>query len=255
MNGGEYIRPPGTYYDNLAHPRRADEAVEIAVIQEHRFAFFYWLKWKNELGGDVPPNLISLDWHADLAAPSKSECDELKALDTNDYKSASIFCWEKLNSGNDGHILSAAYLGLIGDIYVVCKQEHTTLRKLNDLNGNTHEIHCYNSVDNLLGELKSDSNANVFLDIDLDYFTESQDPCGGGEHLKLVGDDDIRGILNPESELFAWMLERLSGMTIATEPKCCGGFINSNHLFSVVSSALFHPPLLSHKAGWKHRAT
>jgi len=254
MDGGKYIRPPGTYYDILAHPARANQAVEVAVVQDHRFVFFYWLKWNNELGVEIPsPTLVSLDWHADLVPPSEGERAELMALDTNNYKSVAILCWEKLNPLNDGHILSAAYLGLIGDICVVCKQKHTTPDRFRDVNGNIHAIRCYRSVDELFRELKNEGNANVFFDIDLDYFTESTDPCGGGVNVQLVGDDDIRGILNPQSELFAWMFERLAGMTIATEPKFCGRFVNSNHLFSIVSSALFHPTLLSQRCGWKHR--
>lgn len=255
MNSCEYIlRPPGTYYDILPHPSGANESIEVAVVQDHRFAFFYWLKWKIRLGLKTPsPVLISFDWHEDLAWPEESECDELNALNINDYKSIAIFCWDKLNPLNDSHILSAAYLDLVGDVYVLRKQENgSSSFDFNDVNGNVHVIRCYSSVDEMFEGVKQINGAKVFLDIDLDFFTESSEHCGGGEHVQLVSDENIEMLLNPASNLLVWMFERMVGFTIATEPEFCGGFINSNHLLSVVNDALFSPPLLSHKSNWKH---
>ena len=42
MESSEYIRPPGTYYDIMAHPVDRKQAIEVAIVQDHRFAFFYW---------------------------------------------------------------------------------------------------------------------------------------------------------------------------------------------------------------------
>jgi hypothetical protein len=254
MNSNEYIlRPPGTYFSILPHPSCIDESVEVAVVQDHRFAFFYWLKWKNGFGFEAPsPILISFDWHEDLAWPEESECEELNALNTNDYKSIATFCWEKLHSQNDGHILSAAYLDLIGDIYVLRKQDRLSTFDFYDVNGKAHVVRCYSSIDKLLTEIKQVNDTKVFFDIDLDYFTESTEPSGGGEHLQLVPDEDIITMLNPASDLFIWMFKRLAGITIATEPLFCGGLVNSNHLLSVVNDALFYPQLLSHRPNWKH---
>lgn len=257
MNSCEYIlRPPGTYYDILPHPSGANESREVAVVQDHRFAFFYWLKWKNRLGFKAPsPVLISFDWHEDLNWPDASERDELNALNINDYKSIAIFCWDKLSPLNDSHILSAAYLDLVGDVYVLRKQKNgSSSFNFNDVNGKVHVIRCYSSIDELFTEIKQVKVTMVFFDIDLDYFTESTDRCGGGEHVQLIPDEDIMTMLNPASDLFIWLFERLAGVTIATEPVCCGGFVNSNHLLSVVNDALFYPPLLSHRSNWKHLA-
>jgi hypothetical protein len=86
----------------------------------------------------------------------------------------------------------------------------------------------------------------------LDYFTESPDLCGGGENVSLVTDCEVKATLDPNGELMAWLFQRMAGMTIATEPKCCGGLLNSNHLLSVLSDCLFHPQLMGHGSTWRH---
>ena len=253
MNANRYIRPPGTYYDIVAHPTDAQRAIEVAIVQDHRFAFFYWLKWSKEQKELlVPPTLISLDWHQDLAAPCDLECEWLRELDTNDYKSVSFFCWDKLHCLNDGHILAAAYLNIIGDVHVVQKQRDECPDNFKDIAGGIHTIHCYESTEALMQAVSSQEHTSVFLDIDLDYFTESSDLCGGGGDLKLVAREEIHTCLRPDGEFMSWVFPRMSGMTIATEPEFCGGLVNSNYLFGVVNDTLFHPPLLSHRAGWRH---
>jgi hypothetical protein len=103
-----------------------------------------------------------------------------------------------------------------------------------------------------MAELTQVSDSRVFFDVDLDYFTESPDLCGGGKNVSLVPDCEVKATLDPKGELMAWIFQRMSGMTIATEPEFCGGLINSNHLVSVLSDCLFHPQLMGHGSTWKH---
>ena len=254
MDSDEYIRPPGTYYDIVPHPTDANLSIEVAIVQDHRFAFFYWLKWRRRNKSIEPPLLVSLDWHQDLAAPCELEREWLSSLDTNDYKKVSFFCWDKLHCHNDGHILAAAYLNIIGDIHVVQKQEEASIKYFIDVDGRTHAIHCYESIDALVHEVSTNEHPSVLFDIDLDYFTESPDSCGGGENVKLVPAEDIHACLSSDGKLLRWIFPRMYGMTIATEPEFCGGLVNSNSLFGVVNDTLFSPALLSHRAGWKHDA-
>jgi hypothetical protein len=252
MDTDEYIRPPGTYDDIIAHPTDANQAIEIAVVQDHRFAFFYWLKWWKSLAAhSQPPTLVSLDWHRDLYPPCADECQWLRALDTSDFKSVAFFCWDKLHCLNDGHVLAAAYLNIIGDIHVAQKEDGPPVEEHTDVNGNVHTVHCYDSIEALTQGLAAQEHSWVFFDIDLDYFTESRDPCGGGENLELVSPAEIKAILCPNGPLMSWIFPRIRGMTIATEPEFCGGLINSNNLLAVLSDALFEPRLLSHHACWK----
>ncbi|MFA4906666.1 MAG: UPF0489 family protein [archaeon] len=253
MNIDEYIRPPGTYYDILPHPNDDNRSMEVAIVQDHRFAFFYWLKWiKGQYGLPTPPSLISLDWHRDLAAPGTIECEWLKKLDTTNFKEVAFFCWDKLNCLNDGHILAAAYLNIIGDIYVVQKQELPSTERFKDIEGRIHTINCYRSVEALTEAISKIECLSVFFDIDLDYFTKSPDSCGGGERVELVSETDIRINLAPNGGLLSWIFPRIYGMTIATEPEFCGGLGNSNNLLTLVNDTLFEPPLLSHRADWRH---
>ncbi len=255
MDTDQYIRPPGTYYDIVPHPSDLNSSTEIAIVQDHRFAFFYWLKWvKGEDALPTPPSLISFDWHLDLAAPCELECEWLRALDTSNFREIALFCWDKLHCLNDGHILAAAYLNIIGDIHVVQKQDEPTSDHFKDYEGRIHEIYCYDSVSALVAALSDREYSSAILDIDLDYFTESPDKCGGGENITLTPDTDIRSLLEPGGELLSWVMPRMRGMTIATEPEFCGGLVNSNHLFSVVNDSLFHPQLCSHRPRWRHHA-
>jgi hypothetical protein len=254
MDNDEYIRPPGTYYDIVSHPTDAQRAIEVAIVQDHRFAFFYWLKWIKKNEPLSPPLLVSLDWHQDLASPCELDCKLLSDLDTNNYKAISLFCWDKLHCHNDDHILAAAYLNIIGDIHVVQKQYGASNENFEDIDGRIHTIHCYESVDALVEEVSSKKHPSVLFDIDLDYFTESSDLCGGGKNVKLVPAEDIRDCLRPDGALLSWVFPRMCGMTIATEPEFCGGLVNSNNILGVVNDALFSPALLSHRARWRHHS-
>ncbi len=101
-------------------------------------------------------------------------------------------------------------------------------------------------------ELLKSNIDEVFFDIDLDYFTESDDPCGGGEDLALMDDKAITLLLDPHSSLIEWVLKRTEGMTIATEPKWCGGLSNSNRIYNILDNTLFLNNLFSKNTKWKH---
>jgi hypothetical protein len=251
-----FLLPPGCKIDILRHPGGDNVAVEIALFQEHRYAFFFWLRWSRYLRGEGErvPALVSLDWHEDLAGPDEDECKELLALDQEAPREVALFCWEKLNPLNDGHILAAAYLGFLGDVYVVRKQRREPLADFIDASGTAHRIRCFDSTAALLAQVGTEEHQRVFFDVDLDFFTESRDPHGGGESVTLVSDAEILKALDPTGPLMAWLIPRLSGFTIATEPEFCGGIENSNHLLSVLSAALFSPAMLSHRSKWRHLA-
>lgn len=255
MSDNEYIDPPGASYDTIAHPSGRNEAIEIALMRDHRFAFYYWFKWWKkinwELSNDKAPPLISIDWHRDLCAPCGSEKHELQQINLGSYKETALFCWDKLNPLNDGHILSAAYLNLIGDIYVLCKQDNGEKEPtFKDQWNNEHFVKCFDSSEELYKELSSLENEKVYFDIDLDYFVESNDPCGGGiVELKC---DDITALLHPNSDLMEWLFQRMEGMTIATEPEFCGGLSNSNKIFNTLDVTLFNSSLFGKSVTWTH---
>jgi len=251
-NDDQYICPPGTDYSIVASPNGCNEAIEVALMKEHRFAFYYWYKWAKVSCFESPPALVSIDWHQDLCTPCGTEKQELDNIDLNSFLEVARFSWEGLNPLNDGHILAAAYLNLVGNVYVLCKQEiHDPVSTLIDTYGNSHIVFCFHDKSALLRKLKESNEESIYLDIDLDYFTESPDPCGGGE-LTVMSKSHIENVIEPTSTFMQWCFQRMLGMTIATEPKFCGGVKNSNFIFDTVDSKLFSLPLFGSKVEWAH---
>lgn len=173
-------------------------------------------------------------------------------LNLDSYKEVALFSWDKLNQLNDGHILAAAYLNLIGDIYVLCKQDGTEDEDFIDHWGNKHKIICFDSKEHLFDELSENTINEIYFDIDLDFFIESEDICEGGEDLTLMDEKDILSLLDINSRFMQWIFKRMEGMTIATEPKWCGGLINSNKIYKILDNTLFNNQLFSKKEKWKH---
>jgi hypothetical protein len=253
MKDNEYLCPPGTDYSIISKPNGCDEAMEIALMKEHRFAFYYWFKWAKVNKFNTPPALVSIDWHQDLCVPCEAEKAELNNIDLNSFLEVARFSWEKLNPLNDGHILAAAYLNLIGNVYVLCKQEiKKPVVTFSDIYENKHTIYCFHDKNDLTRALQESSENSIYLDIDLDYFTNSSEPDGGGENLTVMSNSQIENIIDPTSSFMKWCFQRMHGMTIATEPKFCGGVKNSNYIFDVVDSKLLSLPLLGPRVEWAH---
>lgn len=250
-----HIEPPGVLRQILSHPVNATEAIELALFQEHRYAFFYWNKWMCKNEGSNPPCLVSLDWHQDLCYPCETEMEWLDNLDLTSNGDVSIFSWAKLAGNNDGHILSAAYLNLIGNIYVHCRQEmgRDTWEdeELTDRYGNKHTIKKFNTYEGLQNALLKSSETSVFFDIDLDFFSLKNGLSDGSFEFTYLSDDEIRKMLDIDNPLIKWIFERLKGITIATEPGHCGGLIKSNKFLNLISDIYFKPELFAPKCNWK----
>jgi hypothetical protein len=244
---GTDLEPPGTYSSTVSHSSSRGYC-EIALVHEHRFAFYFWNKWARERGRGVRPALVTVDWHTDLCGPGSEEESSLAELDQADDSEVALFAWSQLNPLNDGHVLAAAYLGLIGDIYVLCKQDKPEEFSFEGRAGlsNVKVYHDPSELMNAVRELPA-----VILDVDLDYFTRSSDPCGGGERVSLVGSDKIAGLLDPHQGLIAPVLPHLVGMTIALEPEFCGGLSNAHRLLRKLNQVMFDGTLLSEDARWR----
>ncbi len=254
---GHPISPPGCTSDFIDHPTRRDKAVEIGVVLQHRFAFFYWLRWHAERKpSHPPPNLLTIDWHDDVGGDCDFTPDEIKQLNPTDENELSLFCWAGLRSLNDGQIAPAQYLNAVGDVYVILKQfkeEDSTEdrhRTQVDMNGTTHGIFYYDTPEDFLKAHANDPVHPLILDLDLDYFTSD---ANSGEHgdQQRVSDREIKKVVSLDGPLMRWILPRLDGFTIALEPKYCGGVGNCAHILGVVSSTLCDPPLLSAGMKWR----
>jgi hypothetical protein len=250
-----YIIPPGSDIQILTHPYNTNGAIELAIFQEHRYAFFYWLKWTREAKKETPPCLVSLDWHQDLCFPCETEKDWLINLDQTHDGEVAIFAWSKLAGNNDGHILSAAYLNLIGNIYVHCRQGsfESTWRdeELIDMYGNRHLIKKFKTFEALENHMLQTKEDKVYFDIDLDFFTIQNPYNGKGNLFTYMKRGGIQDILSPERPLIDWIFQRLSGFTIATEPQHCGGLLASNKLLNQLDNIFFSPGLFSPNCDWR----
>ncbi|SBW05731.1 hypothetical protein KL86DYS2_12844 [uncultured Dysgonomonas sp.] len=83
----------------------------------------------------------------------------------------SFYAWAKLYPHNDNHIVSATYLNLIGDIYVVCKQTHygkinDGVKKFKDVHGNVHYNRKFESHEQLMQHVER-KGSNRYISIQI----------------------------------------------------------------------------------------
>lgn len=238
-----------THEYKLAHPggNRRDE-IELAIFRDHRFSFYYWMKWARKSDG-APPALVTIDWHRDLAPPSEADQKALDRISEAGLPEIWRFTETELDPHNDAQVLSAAWLNLIGDIVLLknygMKQEETC----SDRNGDMHRILEFEIYESFSAEILSRDDHRIYLDIDLDYFVKNKVAPHQRKDVRLYADKEIREIINPDNKLFRYLFNRIEGITIATEPRYCGGIGNSSHLLKVVLERLFTPGM-----DWKHLA-
>lgn len=243
------LMPPGTYLEKLPHPDESRSAMlEMAIFKEHRFAFYFWNRWKQGLNPAIPPpSVATIDWHRDLAPPSKTEKAALKELNLANPEVVARYTWSQLDTHNDSHLLSAAYLNLIGDIYLLKNYGKNQKGTFEDAFGNTHHIFEYQASSQFADAIRSSDEKKWYLDIDLDYFVKEKIAAHQLKEVRLQEDAAIQSLLKGDSLLVEYLFPRLEGITIATEPRYCGGIRKSNHLLTLVLDCFFTPEMQ-----WKH---
>ena len=264
----EFVTPPGTLVEILAHPiYQQSQSIELALFAEHRYSFFFWNKWTRKLiAGDIinhVPALITLDWHQDLVYPTTEEKRWLRTLDVSSNKNVSLYAWGNLRPLNDTHVLSAAYLNLIGNIYIHCRQgdfeDDWKDEYIKDRFGNIHTIRKFKNYDDLEAHLLSSREHHAYFDIDLDFFTIDNPLNGAGKDFTYLKNAEIVQMLQLERPLIKWLFQRICGITIATEPEHTGGLFHSNKLLEVINNIYFKPSLFTNygenwrkSCTWKH---
>ena len=241
----DYSNPPGAFVDILPHPYdKINRAIEKVVIIEHRFSFFYWLKWYKELIKKSriksPPLLVTLDYHRDLAI-SKSEKEELDDVINYNQSDLASFCWSRMNTLNNGHVLAAAYTNVIGDIVLLKRQvgfDDNEENIFKDKFNNDHKIYEFTDVDEFEKHLIERQENSVFFDIDLDYFIVSEGNFSAKDSWEMMKEKNIKEIINLERPFIKWILERLEEYTIATEPRYCGGILKSCKILSIIEEGI-----------------
>lgn len=253
LNSKRSVHPPNSLYYYLSHPGKENEdVIQLATFFEHRYAFYFWTQWRQT--SNLNCDLVSLDWHQDLCYPGVTTQKELELLNLENPGEISRFSWARLSSNNDNHILSAAYLNQINDIWVVCKQ-HMDFQSqdefLTDCFGNRHTIRKFKTPGDLLSELSKSKVQKIYLDIDLDYFTIENSTSNSNHHFTYESDEFIANWFSLDSKLMKWLLQRIQGITIALEPIHCGGISKSLKYLSIIEELWFNQSL-GHGVEWKH---
>jgi hypothetical protein len=184
--------------------------------------------------------LVSIDWHQDLCGPDPEESAGLAVLDRTNDSEIALFAWSQLNPLNDGHVRAASKVGIIGDVYVLCRQE------LVEEEDNVRVFHDPELFRAAVADLPE-----AILDIDLDYFIHSSEPFGGGDKAKLVPYAEIGRVLNPRTGVIAELVPKLAGITIAIEPEWCGGLKRAYRLLQAVNEIMFDGSLLTGSVHWR----
>ncbi|MBD2769375.1 hypothetical protein IC235_15915 [Hymenobacter sp. BT664] len=255
FRNGSYVVPPGCRKEILTHPSGDGRVVEVALFQEHRYAFYYWLNWTRESKQVAPPCLVSLDWHQDLGYPGDIEQEWLDKLDQTDNAAVAGFCWASLPGNNDGQIMAAAYLNLIGNVYVHCRDgngDDWDDEHFEDKFGNSHIVRKFKTPQQLEAALFASNEQAVYFDIDLDFFTYRNHFSEGGNSFTYMPKAKIVKLLAADAPLIQWIFSRLAGFTIATEPEFCGGISKSNKLLDILNKLYFTPDLFHDECEWKH---
>jgi hypothetical protein len=243
-----FLEPPGCMREILLHPYYTNSCIELALFQEHRFAFYYWLKWSNQFVTDMP-SLITYDWHQDLAPPYEDELPELEELDTANKGEVALYTWTKLSHNNDVQIRAALLLNKIRDVYVICRQNVGRKEKevITDFYGNQHIIHIFRDIRDFDAYLPNIEDQKVYFDIDLDFFTYGN-PTSVKSPFDIKGytymrKSTVKELLSINNPTISWIFKRLAGFTIATEPEFCGGLKKSNYFLKIIEDLYFTPSL------------
>lgn len=226
--------------------------IEKAIIMEHRFAFVFWMKWYHTLRKEAwleqsAPTLVTIDWHRDLAPPTDEMKEQLNQLDQSNLSDASNFVWARFDQTNDGHVLCAAWLNLIGDIILLKNTGRQQKDSFTDVDGVNHTIFEFREYEQFEEFLLQRDDKNIFLDIDLDYFIHGKGNRYYSDDFSRYSDEEIEQIINPDNPAFQHILPNINGITIAQEPGYCGGIRNSCHIMEVIHSQLF-----DERGEWKH---
>ncbi len=217
-----YCEPPGCFLEFVNGGN-----TEVGIVQEHRFALFYWNQWHNNTKHKQIPALFSIDYHHDLCPPSNES--ELRDLDTSSDEEVAKFCWARINVVNDTHPKSAMYLNIISNVHILCRQHYDGELLLTDKDGQQHSIYLYSDLNKFKSAMETYDK--IILDIDLDYFIMNY----GSEKVKKVAPNkNIRSTV----EIIRDQWPKIRGITIAREPFHCDGILNSNKILSEILKCL-----------------
>ena len=190
-----------------------------------------------------------------MAYPEDCQKEELKALNIDNTFETSSYAWARLSTLNDDHIVAAMYKNIIGNVYVICKQNmdrSTHDERIIDMYGNIHVIKKFTTTSEAYGYLIKTKIDKVFFDIDLDFFTIENLSTNCTQKTTFVKETEIKHTIDSQYKFMWWILQRIKGFTIAFEPKFTGGYTKSMRLFSIIEKTLFTGSVFRNTTTWQH---
>lgn len=198
------------------------------IMGNHKFALYSWMlaRKKYDLNNST---LLHFDYHYDYAIDSMAH-DFVKKPSSKKALSQACFDYTSVPPPNrimhDNFIPAAIGAGLFNKCVFICKDDEPS-NLYSKINGRSLDLVSYASLDAYLDSTKSFSQDRICLDIDLDYFNNSE-KCGE------VNLDDERLIV---SQLCS--LKHLSGIvttTIAVSEDFSGGVESSKKLLQYIKN-------------------
>lgn len=243
--------PPGTHLEEITHAGNPDRTIEKAIIMEHRFAFFFWMKWRNQLAdsdnlNQPAPTLVTIDWHRDLAPVPNEQKNNLETLDQQNLSDVANYVWAQLDQTNDGHIFCAAWLNLIDDIILLQNTTGYQESSFIDMNGNEHRVYEFREFEQFQDFMTDRNDRNIFFDVDLDYFIHGKGKRYYSHDFKRYSDEEIKQEVDIHLPVFQHICPKIDGITLALEPGYCGGIVNACQIMDI-----FHSQLFSEDNEWK----
>lgn len=220
------------FYGSLSNYDSIDTLKEIAIKSkpismsfDHRLALTSWFLWERVL--NKHPNLITFDAHRDLTEENELK-RIMKQIDNSSMKTLDPCIFEMLDRRNDTHINMACNLGVLKNVFVIS----------NDLSDDDYCIHKsrVRVFDDLVDSIISImSKEDYILDIDLDYFFDKSDDT----NLFCLNESRLQSFL--EKKLV--FPNNLVGITVAIEPRYCGGIVNAIRVYEKIEHKIFNMPV------------
>ena len=218
----------------------------IYICENHEMAFYYWCKGKKEMKIDVF-FLVTVDRHTDLMEWGRQSDirKEVNRLDLNDLiKIKELASRSRIQKNNLAYRQPRAAMeaGLVGDMLLI-SHEAPYEEIYEDLSKRKHRIfHCVhpNGLKDLLMKNKilrrsigydKNADANLILDIDLDFFTYLDQH----DIPHVISEEDFKEIFSSDSLLW-WIYKKARLVTISKESFWCGGIDNSEHIFKLLKT-------------------
>lgn len=225
--------------------------IEIKIFDQHRTAFYHWGEWR-KIHQTTPPHLVTFDYHCDYDICIEPSTKRLLNCVKNSLNRSFITSFS-LDKNNDNHIGAALYMNYLNNVFALEHGNPSDIlnyeNKYSDIDNNIHTIAAKCHIDDffkLLDNQLTDTN-KIYLDIDLDYFTLENKSNVILKPQKTI----IKEMNSIKTNILDSSKYNICGITIATEPACCGSLANSYSILTLLDSILFNNNLLSSECNYE----